>query len=142
MKRIKYLFVVLCALASCSKSNRDGLYVFDENAFKAVFATDVASKDMTAESQQIADQVLTGVLAEFRDFTIELKGTEAVATFHKEVTKAILKPLSASGSETILSMTPVDEAIKNQVANLHISGPKLVLDDGSNEGGKLYFIKK
>jgi hypothetical protein len=142
MKRIKYLFFVLCLFSSCSKSNYDGLYVFDEDAFKAAFATDVTSKDMTPETQQIADQVLTGVLAEFRNFTIELKGAEAVATFRKEVTKATLKPVSSSGSEAVLAMTPVDEAIKNQVANLHISGAKLVLDDGSKESGKLYFIKK
>jgi hypothetical protein len=142
MKILSLVFLGLIAACAANKSGYDGMYVFDEQGFQAAFDQESGHGTLPPDQKAMADQVMAGIMQEFRGFTLEIKDGSATATFQQDVTKAKIDVVSNDNGTIHLKMTPIDEARKAQVAMLTISGSKLTLDDGTPDSGKLYFVKK
>lgn len=143
MKILSRVFVgmFMVATLACSglksAANADGVYQFDTSAYKTALdkMDDPVFKNLT-------EDMMNQMMSDLSKFTIEIKGSEATATFDDMVVKGALEKMASEGSAMKFMLTPYDEDKKEDKATLIIEGTNLTLDPGRNETDKLYFVKK
>ena len=139
-KFISAAFLGLVLVSAChsgSTVSLNGNYNFDTEALKTTFKN--SSDEMI---KGMPEDVLAQVVDGMKSFHIEVKDTEATATFGETVVKGTLSKAGEVDGETKFVMTPVDEDKKSDTVTIFIKGDTLTLDPGKKDIDKMFFKKE
>lgn len=131
------LLVSACSPGAKTGTNVDGNYVFDTDALKVALKNS-GDQMMANMPEDVLQQVIDGM----KGFHIELKDTQATATFGETVVKGNLSKSGEESGEVKLVMTPLDEDKKQDAVTLIVKGDTLTLDPGKKDIDKMYFKKQ